>query len=46
MQTILSITLLVAAAGFLFWTFGGKNLFEKATAGKGKEDCGPDCNCH
>lgn len=45
MQTVLSITLLIAAAGFMAWTFGGKKLYEKATGKKEKGDCGPDCKC-
>lgn len=45
MQTVLSITLLVAAAGFMVWTFGGKKLYDKATGAEKKEDCGPDCKC-
>lgn len=45
MQTALSIALLVAAAGFMFWNFGGKKLYQKASGSK-KKDCGSDCNCH
>ncbi|MDZ7771377.1 MAG: hypothetical protein U5K31_01325 [Balneolaceae bacterium] len=45
MQTVLSITLLVAAVGFMAWTFGGKKLYEKVTGTQEKENCGPDCKC-
>lgn len=46
MQTILSITLLIVAAGFLFWNFGGKKLFARVgPAPESDKDCGPDCKC-
>lgn len=45
MQTVLSITLLVAAVGFMAWTFGGKKLYKKATGARKQGDCGPDCKC-
>jgi hypothetical protein len=44
MQTIIAISLLAVAVGFLSWSFVGKKLMKsKDTSGTG--DCGPDCNC-
>lgn len=42
MQTIIAISILAIAVGFLSWNFVGKKLV-KSTDKSG--DCGPDCKC-
>jgi len=42
MQTIIAISLLVFAAGFLGWNFLGKKMTKSSDKGG---DCGPDCKC-
>lgn len=41
MQTIIAISLLTIAIGFLGWNFLGKKLVKSSDKG----DCGPDCKC-